>query len=133
MPEVLFGCDHGYFDVYSTGQGSYLYGFACGEVTAEVFTIYFVDIGECLHIGDEDGRFQDIAEVHTGFCQYAFKVLHNLVCFGDDISSNELVSFRMECDLAGYEQHIACFNGLVVGPNGGRGFRGVDDLFFHRL
>jgi hypothetical protein len=53
------------------------------------------------------------------------------VGFTDNIGGIHFPGCRIDSNLAGYEQQIACLYGLAIGPDRGRGAGGIDDLFFH--
>src|SRR5204863_8306117 len=119
--------NHTDFYIHKFWQCRYLDCFSCREVACKIFSIYFIDLSETIHICDEDGRFNNIAEVHTSGCKYCLQVMHYLVSFFLYIFIFKLTTHRIDADLAGNKKHMVRLNSLVVWTDRCRSIGCIDD------
>lgn len=106
-------------------------GLACGKIPREIFSIDSIHIGELRHVAEEDRRLDDVVETNSGFGKDRPQVVHHLVRLGNDVCGDDASGGGIDGDLSGDKQKIAGFDGLAIGPDGGRGVGGIDDFGFH--
>lgn len=72
-----------------------------------------------------------MAEIHTGIGQDGTKVFHHLFCFLFQAGVLHFTGGGINTDLAGNKKGIIGKYGLIVGANGCRSQRSIDDRFSH--
>jgi 3-hydroxybutyryl-CoA dehydrogenase len=125
------GSDHADLYVHELGQGAYLYRFTGREVALEIFAVDLVHLAKLVHIGEEDGGLDHVAEGHAGFLENIFQVLHHLVGLFLDVAVLQVAGGGINADLSGDEEQAGCFHPLVIRSDRCGSVLRVDDLFFH--
>ena len=117
------------FDQRILGQGGDLDGRASRRDNAhrgEVLCVNLVHGGEIGHALEENGRFDDVAQVDAGLGENGFQVFKNLPGLLLDAAGDEVACLGIGRYLAGGEEHVADANGLRVGADGGGCGAGVE-------
>ena len=113
------------------GQGLHREGGARGRVRRESCAVDLVHCFKVVHVGEEDGRLDNLGEVGAGLLENRPHVLHHLLGLCLDGVARELALARDQADLAGHVKGVAGLDRLRVRPERRGGLVGGDDLLAH--
>lgn len=108
-------------------------GRAGGRIFSKVAAVDFVHGLEIVHVGEENGRFDDMTEAEMLGAENCTEVFQHAPGLRGHVVADQLSALRIERDLAGGKEHAAATHRLRIGTDRGRRFIGGDNRFHRRM
>src|SRR5712671_5734433 len=113
----LFHGDYVDFHQYVLGQAGHFDGGTRWRGRAEIFAVDLVHGGEIVHVLEKNGAAHNFSKATAGGFQNFREVAQDTFGLCGNVSSNNLLSRRIDCDLSGGKYKSIGLDGLRVGAN----------------